>query len=98
MVKKKKNPNNLLEVSSRTVRKIIGRLKIGCSNCSWNLVGLDIHHIIPKSKGGSNNNDNLTVLCPNCYRLSHSGILTTMISFRDQVGDRWKEHYYSLKE
>ena len=31
----------------------------------------EIHHIIPRSKGGGNDGDNLIILCPNCHRQQH---------------------------
>lgn len=35
--------------------------------------GWDIHHIVRKTQGGSDNLDNLVMLHPNCYRqLNHS--------------------------
>lgn len=33
----------------------------------------DKHHIVSKSKGGSNHPSNLTNLCPNCHRAVHMG-------------------------
>lgn len=45
-----------------------------CERCGWNLSSCDIHHIIPKSDGGTNNRSNLIVLCPNCHRLAHQRI------------------------
>jgi predicted HNH restriction endonuclease len=32
---------------------------------------LEIHHIIPLSKGGEDTMDNLLLLCPNCHQLEH---------------------------
>jgi len=36
---------------------------------------LDVHHIVPISKGGSNSPRNLAVLCPTCHKKAHSGEL-----------------------
>ena len=41
-----------------------------CCSCGYDLI-VHIHHIIPKSKGGTNNIDNLIGLCPNCHYLLH---------------------------
>jgi len=40
-----------------------------CQNCgmSGREVKLEVHHIVPISKGGTNKLSNLTVLCPNCH-------------------------------
>src|SRR5437870_8827912 len=37
---------------------------------------LDVHHIKPFAKGGSNKPWNLSVLCPNCHRKAQKGLLT----------------------
>ena len=42
-----------------------------CANENWNI--LQVHHIIEKSKGGSNELDNLLLLCPNCHAREHLG-------------------------
>jgi hypothetical protein len=38
-----------------------------CEERRW----LDVHHVIPKSKGGSDSLDNLTTLCAGHHRLAH---------------------------
>ena len=40
-----------------------------CMICGWAEV-VDVHHIIPRRHGGTNNLDNLIVLCPNHHRLA----------------------------
>ena len=95
---RKKQALNILELSSRTVSKILKRMKLGCSLCGWYVDGVacDLHHIIPKSVGGTNEHTNLTLICPNCHRLAHSGLIETksLVSFYDLVGDKWKEYYF----
>ena len=53
---------------------------IGCCEvCGWridkvlgsNSDGLEIHHIIPVSKGGTDTIDNTIVLCPNHHKMIH---------------------------
>lgn len=46
-----------------------------CENCEWQETICDLHHIIPLSKGGTNDHLNLITLCPNCHRLVHRGII-----------------------
>lgn len=87
-------PESILELSKRTVTKVMQRLNLGCSNCGWKITTCDIHHILPRSKGGSDEHSNLTNLCPNCHRCAHAGILTTFITLDEQIGDRWREFYY----
>lgn len=33
---------------------------------------LDVHHVIPRHKGGSDNIENLSLLCANCHRKEHN--------------------------
>jgi 5-methylcytosine-specific restriction endonuclease McrA len=42
-----------------------------CENCGWDRAKCDVHHILPKSRGGKNTIDNARVLCPNCHREHH---------------------------
>jgi 5-methylcytosine-specific restriction endonuclease McrA len=36
---------------------------------------LDVHHIVPFGRGGSNQPWNLSVLCPTCHRKAQKGLL-----------------------
>lgn len=49
-----------------------GELKKGafCANCGT-AVGLEIHHIVPLSKGGTNAKTNITTLCWRCHAAAH---------------------------
>lgn len=42
-----------------------------CNRCGWSKARCDVHHIIPKSKGGKNTVSNGEVICPNCHRVEH---------------------------
>ena len=94
--KKRKTIQTFFDLPARTRCKIIQRLKVACFNCGWGEEVGDVHHIIPKAKGGSNSHDNLTYLCPNCHRLVHKGKLqsTNLKSFQKVVGEQWKALYY----
>lgn len=95
---KGKIPENMLDVSSRTASKILKRLNIGCSLCGWNLGSLDIHHIKHRKHGGTNEHSNLTIVCPNCHRLAHEGKIDKFVTLEEQVGDLWREQYFSHGE
>lgn len=46
----------------------------GCELCGYdNLNVLQIHHVVHKSKGGSDELTNLKLLCPNCHYTEHLG-------------------------
>jgi len=49
-----------------------------CQICNKNVGNIrnEVHHIIPKSKGGSNRPDNLILLCPDCHKKVHTGKAT----------------------
>lgn len=59
-----------------------------CANCKWDSDVCDIHHIIPRAKGGTDNFDNLILLCPNCHRLVHKNKLdvTKISTISDRIG------------
>lgn len=86
---------NLFSISPRTKMKILRRLKLSCFNCDWSEAACDIHHIIPRSKGGTDDHTNLTILCPNCHRVAHEKKQTNFKSIEEVVGDKWKEFYYT---
>ena len=88
-------PASLLDMSKRTSSKIMKRLGIGCFTCGWDLGSCDIHHILPVSKGGSDDNGNLTYICPNCHRLAHENKLTTFTSVEEKVGEEWRKCYFA---
>lgn len=45
-----------------------------CEICEYSIT-VDIHHLIPRSQNGSNNINNIAVLCPNHHREYHIGLL-----------------------
>lgn len=85
---------SILKLSSRTVSKLLNRLKVSCFKCGWNEAACDVHHIIPKKVGGTDDHENLTVLCPNCHRVAHAKDERDFPTFADLVGDEWKKHYF----
>jgi hypothetical protein len=65
-----KTLKTIYDVSSRTRAKIIARLNLKCCVCGWDEDSIDIHHILPRKDGGSDDLANLTPLCPNHHRLA----------------------------
>lgn len=44
-----------------------------CEVCAYDYKpSLQVHHVVQVSKGGSNDIENLALLCPNCHGLVHS--------------------------
>lgn len=59
-------------------RIVLNRDDHRCAGCGRksipsNELKLDIHHVTPKSEGGSHALDNLEPLCPNCHSREHPG-------------------------
>ena len=64
-----------------------------CIICGW-AEAVDVHHIIPRRHGGTNNLDNLAVLCPNHHRLADLKLISAekltskVLSAIAQLSDR----------
>jgi hypothetical protein len=71
----------------RKVIKILGLSEFKCFICNWNESFCDIHHIKPKASGGSDDLDNLTVLCPNHHRLADRKLLLVSLP---SVSERYR--------
>lgn len=71
--KKRKNARNRKAQMNPELREaILKRDKRRCVKCGckkW----LHVHHIVPRSKGGSNDHDNLVTLCDICHMEEHRG-------------------------
>jgi hypothetical protein len=63
-----------------------------CKLCSKKTEHLELHHIIPKSRGGSNDANNLIKLCSKCHGLAHN------VSFVDDRGGLIKESCDRIKK
>jgi len=57
-----------------------------CEICSTQMKILDKHHIISKSKGGTNDKYNICRLCPNCHRKVHSEEIIIEGKFMTSMG------------
>lgn len=94
----KDNLISILDCSKRTISKILKRSNKGCAICGWNESTCDIHHIIPKSVGGTNDNSNLILVCPNCHRVIHTTNKydNDFLIQRNLINtfDNWKEFYH----
>jgi hypothetical protein len=92
----KDNVKTILDYSKRTVAKIIKRAKLKCAMCNWDETSLDIHHIIERKNGGTNDMNNLIAICPNCHRKAHERKYTKE-QLRERTLDKilldWKDLY-----
>lgn len=51
---------------------ILERDEYKCKNCGRDSSNLEVHHVVPLEKGGSNSIDNLITLCKDCHNSIHS--------------------------
>lgn len=72
----KSNQNAKVSPGART--KIINRDGNACLRCGIEAGDdLEVHHILPISQGGTNDDENLATLCERCHEAAHSGSKTT---------------------
>jgi 5-methylcytosine-specific restriction endonuclease McrA len=57
--------------------KIYDRNRGGRRGWSWEY--LEVHHIVPRSRGGSDHPGNLKTLCPTCHRRYTSDLITDLV-------------------
>lgn len=63
-------PNPREKVPPSLVQALVARAGGCCEACSRRGV-LHVHHIQPRSRGGTNSLQNLLLLCPSCHRRQH---------------------------
>lgn len=58
-------------------REVLRRDDFMCRNCERHEdmrgVSLEVHHIVPRSRGGSHENYNLVTMCRHCHDRHHNG-------------------------
>ncbi len=57
-------------------KALVKRFSDACMRCGWKLAPCDAHHILPRSKGGTQTLENGILLCPNCHRLADLGLVS----------------------
>jgi 5-methylcytosine-specific restriction endonuclease McrA len=66
-----KNNANKSKILKENLSKIRGGICEECGNENYNI--LQVHHIIERCNGGTNDESNLELLCPNCHYTKHLG-------------------------
>lgn len=65
---------NIATIPPRTRREVMARDRHRCQapGCGRRRF-LEVHHVVPRGRGGSNGAENLVTLCSACHRLVHEG-------------------------
>ena len=72
----------MANISAETRRKVYRRDGYRCALCD-DTRGLQIHHVVHRSKGGSDRPQNLITLCWKCHAVAHG---TRMPDYPDYMG------------
>lgn len=71
-----KNPNFRHGMNQTSAKRIaLAFYEPRCAICGWDTI-IDIHHIIKKARGGTNDVANLIVLCPNHHKMAERGMIS----------------------
>lgn len=57
-------------IDGKTIRQVLERDDYRCRGCG-NTRHLELHHIIFRSQGGTDEADNLVTLCRRCHQRTH---------------------------
>lgn len=89
---------SILELSKKTVSLILRRARFACVLCGWNKSSCDIHHIVYRHLGGTDDHDNLVVICPNCHREIHREKKVDLELLKtktiEKTFENWRDFYY----
>ena len=82
-------------------------------NCGWSIniitrssrgvqwsMGIEVHHIVPQSDGGSNEFENLIGLCRNCHFMADVGLISRdhLFSLKCSIEELEEKSYKILKD
>ena len=76
-------------VPKGTRRAVYKRDGYQCATCG-DVRGLQIHHVTPRSRGGSDDPRNLVTLCWKCHAIAHG---TTLPDVPDYIDAEWMEDH-----
>jgi len=61
-----------------------------CEKCGLKTFELEVHHIIPKCRGGTNKIKNLMVLCKKCHKKETSKLLKDINKLKKKHNEIWQ--------
>lgn len=89
--------------------KILAAYGYKCARCGWGIPtwapgyktvqrsgGCETHHIKPVVEGGTDEATNLVLLCPNCHKMAHVGLipdteLQALTLTDTEINERWDQ-------
>jgi hypothetical protein len=82
--KRNKYVNDLAGKASFVREQLLRFIPDKCLICGWAEDLCDLHHKNGRHRGGTNRIDNITILCPNCHREVHEGLIGTVPTIADK--------------
>jgi len=80
---------NVLYDWNRQRRFVLHRDGFTCKDCGVSDCRLHVHHINPRSEGGTNHRDNLVSLCPDCHARRHGKDACLLCGSLTDSGATW---------
>ena len=87
---------NTSSIPPKTRREILTRARHQCQRKGCHHTRfLEVHHIIPRAKGGTNHLSNLTCLCSACHKLLHENKSAGMAILVKEIspGYQWRKYW-----
>lgn len=70
------------KIKNKNLREIVRREQnFCCASCGESRYKLEVHHRVPRSRGGANNRENIVGLCTKCHKEWDETSLTTDIIY-----------------
>ena len=87
------NQRNTTSIPPAIRRKVLARARNKCQCPGCDHTGyLEIHHIVPRSKGGTNDAGNLICLCSGCHKLVHESKLDCKVMLAREPRATYQYH------
>ena len=88
----------IFDLSNRTIRKLLKRASAKCSLCGYDDSTPNLHHIEHRKNGGSDQADNLILVCPNHHAEIHEYSDRFEVAFLrsfsiERTFPDWKSYY-----
>lgn len=62
---------------------------IKCQHCGCYTICIERHHIVPRSEGGTDDPENIKLLCPTCHREAH--LPSCRLNMYGETREAWEQ-------